>query len=104
MELPYAMLFLMHLTFWPSVVKFRSLICYQFLTGTVLVRVDCPLHLSIQWSSGAGDVVGASVKYSRSEMAMDDGVDTDDGVDGADEAGSELRVPAGDPLGMMTAR
>jgi hypothetical protein len=56
------------------------------------------------WSSGAGDVVGASVKYSRSEMAMDDGVDTDDGVDGADEAGSELRVPAGDPLGMMTAR
>jgi hypothetical protein len=52
------------------------------------------------WRSGAGDVAGVSVKYGRSEKAMDDGVDTDDE---ADEAGSELRVPAGDPSGVKTA-
>jgi hypothetical protein len=52
------------------------------------------------WSSGAGDVAGVSAKYGRSEKAMDDGVDTDDELD---EAGSELRVPAGDPSGVKTA-
>jgi len=48
-------------------------------------------------SSGAGDVAGVSVKYGRSKNAIDDGVDTDDG---ADETGSELRVPASDPSGI----
>jgi hypothetical protein len=52
------------------------------------------------WSPGAGDVAGVSVWYGRSEKVMEDGVDTGDGFD---EAGSELRVPAGDPSGVKTA-
>ena len=52
------------------------------------------------WGLGAGNMAGISVGYGRSENVMDDGVDTDDGFD---EAGSELRVPAGDPSGVKTA-
>jgi len=48
-------------------------------------------------SWGAGDVAGVSGRYGWSENVIDEG------VDGAEDEGSELRVPAGEPSGVKVA-
>ena len=46
---------------------------------------------------GAGDVAGVSLRDGHSEN------ERDDGLEGGEEDGKELRVPVGEPSGVNTA-